>query len=96
MDLLCWPGLGLLDQVHAGGLSRMVFGFSRHSALSPTCGMLDICVYIYIYIYVYLFIYTVCTDCASHHSEGGMIRLETLIEFNFLNSISLSASSYWN
>ena len=30
------------------------------------------------------------------YSEGGMIRLETLIEFKFLNSIFSSSSSYWN
>ena len=30
------------------------------------------------------------------HSEGGMIRLESLIELNFLDSSSSSLSSHWN
>ena len=29
-------------------------------------------------------------------SEGGMIRLETLVELKFLNSSFSSLSSYWN
>ena len=32
----------------------------------------------------------------SQASEGGMIRLETLIELKYLNSSCSSSSSYWN
>ena len=35
------------------------------------------------------------TISRSHFSEGGMIRLETPIELNFINSNCSSSSSYW-
>ena len=66
---------------------------------------------IHIYIYIYMYIHSHWSDpCCSRAageksrpdlrqregSEGGMMRLETLIELKFINSSLSSLSSYRN
>ena len=53
-------------------------------------------IYIYIYIHIYIYMYMQTRDLAQP-PEGGMIRLETLIELIFLDSSfsSLSSSLNW-
>ena len=67
------------------------------------CICIYTCVYIYIYIYIYLYI---CCRASGRHmlqaslpsnaSEGRMLRSETLIELNFINSSCSSLSSCRN
>ena len=63
-----------------------------------TCISLSLYIYIYIYIYVYTYLHTYTyINVTYYYIIGrGMIRLETLIELEFLNSTCSSLSSYWN
>ena len=73
------------------------------------CTYIYIYIYIYAHTYVYIHRKSPCqaghmlrvpftgdqqTDNAAKHSEGGMIRLETLIELILFNSSFSSLSSY--
>ena len=72
---------------------------SHHAELSVLSLSLSLYIYIYIYIY-YLFIYTNSHWSASAPfrpaAEGGMMRLETLVELNFLDSSVSSLPSCRN
>ena len=47
-----------------------------------------------LYLYIYISIYTNCVFATADISEGGMIRLETLIELKFVTWSFSSLSSY--
>ena len=59
-----------------------------------------ICCYYFCYYYYYYHYYYYCWYASiaiiTIVSEGGMIRLESLVELKFLNSSFSSLSSYWN